>query len=150
MSKVLEIQNSLTTALKLGDSQKLGTYRLIVSELKNFAIAQKVPVENLTDSQVESVLEKQAKQRKDSIDAYTSANRNDLVEKEQAELDIIQSLLPQKLSESETEQIVDDLIKKLNVIQMSDMGKLMGAISTKYGSTVDKGLVSNLVKKKLS
>jgi len=150
MSKVLEIQNSLTAALKLGDSQKLGTYRLIVSELKNFAIAQKVPVEDLTDSQVESILEKQAKQRKDSIDAYKKANRNDLVKKEQAELDLIKTLLPQKLSEAEIEQIVDDLVKQLNVTQMSDMGKLMGAISAKYGSSIDKGFVSNLVRKKLS
>lgn len=150
MSKVLDIQNSLVSSLKSGDSEKVSTYRLIISDLKNYAIDQKVPVENLTDDQVDSVLEKQAKQRKDSIDAYTKASREDLVNKEQAELDIIQSLLPQKLSEAETEKVVDQLISELNVTSMQQMGQIMGEISKKYGTSVDKGLVSQIVKQKLS
>lgn len=150
MSKVLDIQNSLVTSLKSGDSEKVSTYRLIISELKNYAIDQKVPVENLTDGQVEAVLEKQAKQRKDSIEAYTKASREDLVKKEQAELDIIQSLLPQKLSKEETEKIVDQLISDLNITQMSQMGLIMAEISKKYGTSVDKALVSQLTKQKLS
>lgn len=150
MSKVEQIQNSLNQALKLGDSIKVSTFRLIISELKNFAIEQRVDFLSLSDDQVLKVLEKQAKQRNDSIDAFKKANRQDLVEKEQAELDIIQTLLPQKLSEEQTYSIVQDLIAQLNITQMSQMGQLMGEISKKYGASIDKGLVSKIVKEKFS
>lgn len=150
MSKVEQIQNSLNQALKLGDSIKVSTFRLIISELKNFAIEQRIDFLSLSDDQVLKVLEKQAKQRNDSIDAFKKANRQDLVEKEQAELDIIQTLLPQKLSEEQTYSIVQDLIAQLNITQMSQMGQLMGEISKKYGASIDKGLVSKIVKEKLS
>jgi hypothetical protein len=150
MSKFVQLQQDLTSAMKAGDAEKVSTLRLIVSELKNTAIDSKTNVESLDDSKVESVIEKQAKQRKDSIEAFENAGREDLVKKEQAELEIINTYLPQKLSESETKDAVKDAINQSGVSDMSGMGQIMGLLKQKHGSTIDMTLASTLLKDLLS
>jgi hypothetical protein len=141
-----QITNDLTTAMKDKDTFKTSVLRMLKSALKNEEINKKSP---LTDEEVLIVIKKQVKTRKDSKAEYEGYNRLDLAENLQKEIDILSNYLPPELSEEEITKIVDDVINELNPDGIKGMGLVIKAISTKYGTRADMGLVSKIVKEKL-
>ncbi|WP_457640598.1 GatB/YqeY domain-containing protein [Persephonella sp.] len=142
-----KLQEEMKTAMKSGDKEKLSTIRMLISEIKKVQIDQK---KELTDEEIITVIQRYAKQRKEAIQQYKNAGREDLAEKEKKELEIVQQFLPQPLSEEEIEKIVDEVIKEVNASSMKDMGKVMKAVMEKVKGRADGSVVSSIVKKKLS
>ena len=117
------LNDDLKDAMRKGEVTKRATIRLMLSALRNEEIAQQ---KELADDDILQVINKQAQQRRESIEAYKSAKRDDLVDKEQAELDIIALYLPEPLSEVEVMQIIEETITELGASGPQDMGKVMG------------------------
>ncbi len=141
-----KLEQDLNQALKSGDRDKVSVLRMVRSSLTNARIDKG----ELSDSDVVALLQKEAKQRKDSIDSYKSANRQDLVDKEVIELEIIESYLPTPLSKEELEEMVDGAISAVGASSMSDMGKVMGHLKDKTAGKADGSEVSQIVRTKLS
>lgn len=147
MSKLQEqISSQLKESLKNKDTNKLSTLRMLQSAIKNKQIQL---LHELSDDEIISVISAQVKQRKDSIAQYKEGGREDLVEKEQAEIDVLKSYLPQELSQEEVSQIIDQAIKETDAKNPSDMGKVMKAVMPKTAGRADGKVVSELVKSKL-
>jgi len=127
-----------------------GTLRLIKSAIKDKDIAVRSTGNNagISDTEILSLLQNLIKQRKDSIDSFKVADRKDLIEKEQNEIEIIRTFLPEQKNEEETRDIVEELIKSNNLISIKDMGKLMNIVKSKFSGQVDMGLVSKIAKSK--
>ncbi|HEY5623005.1 MAG TPA: GatB/YqeY domain-containing protein, partial [Gammaproteobacteria bacterium] len=106
--------------------------------------------ETLDDDAVLSVLEKMVKQRQDSVAQFRKGNRQDLVEQEQAEIDVLEEFLPEKLDEAATEALVDEAIAATGADSPKDMGRVMGEIKSRAGGQVDMGRVSTIVKARLT
>lgn len=140
--------NDLKTSMKAQDSVKVSTLRLIIAAIKNLRIEKQIP--SLEDQDVISLLKKQAKQRADSIEQYDKANRSDLSNKERAELEIVNTYLPQQLSEGAIASIVKETITKLQATEMKDMGSVMKAIQEKTQGAADNKIVSQMVRNALS
>ena len=141
-----KIVKDLTDAMKNKETVKLDTLRMLKSALKNEEINKRSP---LTDDEVIGVIKKQVKLRKDSKVEYEGYNRLDIADKLQNEIDILSVYLPSELSEEEIIKIIDETIAELNPDGMKGMGLVIKSISSKYGTRVDMGLVSKLVKEKL-
>lgn len=141
-----QITKDLTEAMKAKDTFKLSVLRMLKSSLKNEEINKK---STLTDEEVLMVIKKQVKTRKDSKKEYEGYNRLDLAEDLQKEIDILQTYLPEELSDEEIEKIVTDTIKEINPDGIKGMGLVIKEISSKYGTRADMGKVSKLVKEKL-
>ncbi len=141
-----KIVKDLTDAMKNKETVKLDTLRMLKSALKNEEINKRSP---LTDDEVIGVIKKQVKLRKDSKVEYEGYNRLDIADKLQNEIDILSVYLPPELSEEEIIKIIDETIAELNPDGMKGMGLVIKSISSKYGTRVDMGLVSRLVKEKL-
>ncbi len=107
-------------------------------------------VESLSDEDIISVVQKEAKKRKESIDSFNSGGRPELAEKEKVELEILQKYLPEQISDEELTKVVEDSITKLGASQMSDMGKVIGMVMGQVGAKAEGARVSSLVKEKLS
>lgn len=142
-----QINSDFLSAYKAHDEIRVSVLRSIKSSMQNAEIAKK---EILNDSDIVSVLKKEIKQRKDSIEAYKSAGRAESAAQEEKEMEIISSYLPSQMGEEEITQIARDEIVQLGAIGMSDMGKVIGAIMQKHGDSVDGQTVSSVVKKLLS
>lgn len=106
--------------------------------------------DEIKDQEILGLLQNLIKQRKDSIESFKIANRQDLIEKEQSEIQIINLFLPQQKSEKETENIIDRLIQEQNLNLLKDMGKLMSSLKTDYSGEIDMGLAGKIAKLKLS
>ena len=106
--------------------------------------------DEIKDQEILGLLQNLIKQRKDSIESFKIANRQDLIEKEQSEIQIINLFLPQQKSEKETENIIDRLIQEQNLNSLKDMGKLMSSLKTDYSGEIDMGLAGKIAKLKLS
>ena len=141
-----QLAADLATSMKAGDADKTGVLRLIRSSMKNEQI--KLGHE-LSDEEALKVLQREAKQRRDSIEAYTSANRPELAAVETAELEIIATYLPQPLSEDELAKVVDEVIASLGATDMSKMGAVIGAVMARVGASAEGGTVSKLVRERL-
>ena len=142
-----QVNADMVTALKAGESHKVGVLRLLITAMKNEQI--KLGAE-LTDEQALKVLATQAKQRKDSITAYEAAGRQDLVDNEAAELPIIEAYLPAQMGDDELEKLVQEAIDQVGATSPADMGKVMGAAMGKAQGQADGGRVSAMVKKLLA
>jgi len=140
------IQDDVKDAMRSKDKDRLGTLRLITAAIKQKEVDERIEME---DAAVIAVLEKMIKQRKDSIGQYTQAGRADLAAKEQTELDLIQTYLPEQMSEAELEAIISKAVADTGASSMQDMGKLMGVIKPQVSGKAEMGLVSKLVKSKL-
>lgn len=140
------IQEDVKAAMRSKDKERLGTLRLITAAIKQKEVDERI---ELTDTDVLAVLEKMVKQRNDSISQYQQAGRDDLVAKEQAELDLIKTYLPEQMSEAEIEAIVSDIVTATGASSMQDMGKVMAQLKPKVQGRADMGLVSKIVKAKL-
>lgn len=147
MSLQEQISADMVTALKAGESDKVGVLRLLITAMKNEQI--KVGGE-LTDEQALKVLASQAKQRKDSITAYEAAGRQDLVDQEAAELPFIEAYLPEQMSDEDLATLVKEAIAETGATEMAQMGQVIGAAMKKVQGQADGGRVSAAVKKLLS
>jgi uncharacterized protein len=145
------IEDDYKKSIKERDQQKTNTLRLIKSAIKDKDISTRSGSnqEGITDAEILSLLINLIKQRKDSIEQFQKANRNDLILNEQNEINVINIYLPQQKSEEETKNIVSDVIKSNDLRNIKDMGKLMGLIKNKYAGEVDMGLVGKIAKSKL-
>jgi uncharacterized protein YqeY len=139
------LKEDMKTAMKSGDKARLGTIRMLLSELKNAQIAKG---EELSDSDQQKVLASYAKKRKDLIATYQEKGRNDLVEKEQAELDLTTSYLPEAIDEAELKTIIQKHIDATGGGKQA-FGQVMKAVLAEVGSRADGKVVSSLLKEML-
>ena len=142
------IENEYKTALKLKDKNKISTYRLILSSIKDLEIINRSgPNKKDTDDEdIKKLLKKMVKQRAESIDIYKKNNRNDLLEVEQNEYDILTGFLPKQLGEEETKKICADLIAKLGANSIKDMGKVMGELKKTHSDEIDFAKAGPMIK----
>lgn len=145
-----DLQQLLKESMLKRDELKTSVLRMLLSSINYYEIQKGGAGYEATSEDVLSVIQSQAKQRRDSIAEFTKANRQDLVEKEQKELDILQAYLPKQLSEQEIESLVKDAISTSGAHSMADIGKVMGILMPKVKGKADGGLVSSLVKKLLN
>ena len=149
MNLIDKIDENYKNAIKEKDSNSINTLRLVRSAIKDRLISLRGKQDNLSDSEVLSLLQNLIKQRKDSIEAFNKANRQDLIDKEEAEIAVIEYFLPKQKDESETKAIVDDIIKKNNFSSIKDMGKLMNIIKSEYLGEIDMGVAGKIAKNSL-
>ena len=142
------IENEYKTALKLKDKNKISTYRLILSSIKDLDIINRsAPNKKDTDDEdIKKLLKKMVKQRAESIDIYKKNNRNDLLEVEQNEYDILTGFLPKQLGEEETKKICADLIARLGANSIKDMGKVMGELKKNHSDEIDFAKAGPMIK----
>ncbi|MFA5925912.1 MAG: GatB/YqeY domain-containing protein [Parcubacteria group bacterium] len=146
-----QIKTDLIAALKSGDKEKAGVLRFLISAVKNFQIEKKAQdKEYLSDEDVLLVITRQAKQRKDSIEEYAKGGRDDLAQKERAELAILEIYLPTRMSEEEVKKIVDQRAAELGISDKSGFGKLMGVAMKDLQGKADGAIVKKIVEEKLS
>lgn len=146
-----QILEDLKTAMKAKDKDRLQVLRSLKAKLQEKEIAERKDGEaTLTEDQAIAVLMKAAKQRKESITQFEEGNREDLAEKEKAELEIIEEYLPKMLTEDEVREVVAKKIADLGAEGPQDMGKVMGPIMGMLKGKADGGLVSKVVKEELS
>jgi len=136
------LDSDLKEAMRNKDVIKRTVLRTVLSEIRNTEIAKQ---NTLDDSGIEVVITKQAQQRKDSIEAYITAERHDLVDKETQELNILSSYLPEQMSDDEVKEIVKSVIRDVGAENISDMGKVMGAIMPKVRGRADGKVVNGMV-----
>ena len=141
------INEDVKSAMRSKDKERLGTLRLITAAIKQKEVDERIEVD---DAAVLAVLDKMVKQRKDSIEQYTKAERPELADKEQAEIVIIQEYLPAQLSDAEIEQMIDEAMSVTGASSMQDMGKVMGQLKPRLQGRADMGAVSGKIKAKLS
>ena len=141
-----QLTDAMKAAMKGGDKPRLAVIRLILAAVKQREVDERI---ELDDSQVLAVLDKMVKQRRDSIEQYQNAGRDDLVAQESSEVDIIQEFLPAALSDEEIAAIIDAAINETGAESMRDMGKVMGIVKPQVQGRADVGKVSGLVKQKL-
>ena len=146
------IENKYKTALKSKDKNKISTYRLILSSIKDLDIVNRSgPNKKDTDDEdIKKLLKKMVKQRAESIDIYKKNNRADLLEVEQNEYEILTGFLPKQLGEEETKKICADLIAKLGANSIKDMGKVMGELKKNHSDEVDFAKAGPMIKDLLS
>ena len=146
MSLKDKIESHYNNSIKEKDSNSINTLRLIKSAIKDKEISLRGRQEALTDSDILSLLQTLVKQRKDSIEAFEKANRNDLIENEQSEIKVIETYLPKQMNNEETTLIIKEMIQDNNFTSLKDMGKLMKIIKEKYIGIIDMGLVGKIAK----
>ena len=142
-----QITEDMKSAMRAKDADRLSAIRMLLAACKQREVDERIV---LDDSAVISIVDKLIKQRKDSIAAFTQAGRTDLVDKESAEVQVLQAYLPQRLSAEEIAQAVAELVQQLGASGPGDMGKVMGAAKSKLAGKADMGLVSAAVKKALA
>lgn len=133
--------------MKSGDKTRLGTIRLMMAAIKQREVDERT---SLDDDQVIVILDKMCKQRRESIKMYNEAGRNDLVEVEQAEIQVIQEFLPEALSETEIDQMISAAIKDTGAESIRDMGKVMGKLRPQMQGRADMAQVSSRIKEMLN
>ena len=147
MSLKDQITEDMKTAMRAKDSGRLGTIRLLQAAMKQKEVDERV---TLDDAMVIAILDKLIKQRKDSIDAFNKAGRQDLVDIEEAEMKVLQVYLPARLSADEVAAEVKAIVAELGASGPGDMGKVMGAAKSRLAGKADMGAVSAAVKAALA
>jgi uncharacterized protein YqeY len=141
-----QITDAMKAAMKGGDKARLGVIRLILAAIKQREVDDRI---ELDDAQVLAVLDKMVKQRRDSIQQYEDAGRDELAAAEAAEIAVIQDFLPAELSAAEIDEIIAAAIVETGAESMRDMGKVMAVVKPKVQGRADVGKVSGLVKQRL-
>ena len=149
MSKDLKslIKTQVTISMKDGDKFRTTVLRMILAEIQKIEIDEK---SDLNELQITSILEKMIKQRNDAIAQFEQAKRQELVDKEKQEIEIIKEFLPEQMSDDEISELVSKIISEVGAQDMKDMGKVMGSLKPLIAGKADAGIVSQLVKKALS
>lgn len=148
MSLKVKIMDELKEAMKSKDQVKLSTLRFLNAQIKNKEIDLRPNA--ISEDDIVSVIKKSVKQRQDSIEQYQNAKRQDLADAEIAELKILESYLPQMMSEDQVKTYVLEAIKETGATEAKDMGKVMKAVMAKTKGQADNKLISELVKQTLS
>ena len=147
MSLKAKINDDMKTAMRARDAPRLGAIRLLLAALKQKEVDERV---ELTDTDVISIIDKMLKQRRDSITQYEAGNRQDLADAEKFEITVLQTYMPQELSEAEIAAAVAEAVQAVGAKAMADMGKVMAVLKPKLAGKADMGKVSALVKSKLA
>ena len=147
-----KIESEYKSAVKSKDKSKISTYRLILSGIKDLDIVNRSSVEkkDTNDKEILKLLKKMIKQRSESIEIYKKNNREDLLQIEQLEVEILSNYLPKQLSEEETKKLCSELINKLGANSIKDMGKIMGELKKNHSNNVDFSLSGKALKELLS
>ena len=147
MSLKKQIDEKLSSALKAKDKNTYPTLRLIVSAIKDAEIAGRSKGQKeLLDTDITAILKKMIKQRNESCEVYKKAGRNELLENEMKEINVINTFLPKQLSEEETKKICEEVIKSVGASSIKDMGKVMGVLKSKHADSLDFSKVSVIIK----
>lgn len=148
MSESLKVQitSAMKDAMRAKAKERLGAIRLILAEVKQIEVDERIDVD---DSRLLAVLDKMVKQRRDSIHQFEEAGRQELADKEQSEIDVIQEFLPEALTNEELVAMIDAAIASSGAESMRDMGKVMGILKPKIQGRADVGAASGMVKGKL-
>jgi hypothetical protein len=147
MSLKERITDDMKAAMRSGEKERLGVIRMITSAIKQREVDERI---TLDDAQVLSVLEKMIKQRKESLVHFQAGNRQDLVDKEAAEITLLQGYLPAQLSDAEIDGLINDAIAASGAASVKDMGKVMAIIKSKAQGRADLGSVGSKIKARLS
>jgi len=149
MSETLKsrLQDDMKSSMKGGNKERLGVIRLMLAAIKQIEVDERIELDN---DRIITVLDKMAKQRRESITQFDKAGRDDLTAIEQAELKIILEYLPEALSEAEINDLVEQSIAATGAATIKDMGKLMGMLKPQLQGRADMGKVSQLIKSRLS
>ena len=147
MSLKEKLQDDIKAAMRAKEGDKLTTLRLITAAIKQKEVDERI---ELTDPAVLSILEKMIKQRKDSIAQFQLGGRQDLVDKEQAELALLMAYMPAQMSEAETAQVIETAVLQANATGPQDMGEVMALIKPLLVGKADMGLVSQILKTRLA
>ena len=140
------ITEDMKNAMRAKDSERLGTIRMITSAIKQREVDERI---TLDDTQVLAVIEKMIKTRKESIAQFQSGGRDDLVAKEQKEVELLQAYMPEQLSEAELDALIAEAIAASGASSIKDMGKVMGIVKQKAQGRADMGAISAKIKAKL-
>jgi uncharacterized protein YqeY len=146
VSVIEQLAQDMKASMLAGDAERTGVLRLVKSAMKYEEIKAG---HELNDDEALKVLQREAKQRRDSIDAYRTAGRDDLLAVEEAELSVIATYLPTALSSDELATVVDEVVKELGATDMKQMGQVIGAVMKRVGATADGGAVSQAVRARL-
>ena len=141
------ISDDMKIFMRAKDSARLGAIRLLQAAIKQKEVDERI---ELNDDQIFSVIQKMLKQRKDSIEAYQKASRQDLIDQEQLEIEVLSKYMPEPLSEEEINQYIEEAIVTTGASDMKDMGKVVGILKSKVAGRADMAEVSKLVRQKLS
>ena len=148
MSIKEKINDEYKTALKSKDKNKISTYRLILSGIKDLDISNRSgPNKKDTDDEdIKKLLKKMIKQRNESVEIYKKNKRADLLKIEQGEIDLLSTYLPKQLSEEETKKICSEIISKFGAQSIKDMGKVMGELKKNYSDSIDFSKAGSMLK----
>jgi uncharacterized protein YqeY len=141
------ITEDMKTAMRASEKERLATIRMALAAIKQQEVDQRI---TLDDPQTVAVIEKMIKQRRESIAHFVKGDRADLAAIEQREIDLLQGYLPEPLSESELDRIIQDALASTGASSMKDMGKVMGFVKSKAAGRADMGVVSARIKSALS
>ena len=147
MSLKVRITEDMKTAMRAKDSARLGAIRLLLAAIKQREVDERIA---LDDMQVVEAIEKMLKQRRDSISQYEAANRHDLADVEKFEVTVLQTYLPQALTEDEINALLEKVVTETAASGIKDMGKVMAAIKPQVVGRADMGKISGLIKTRLS
>ena len=152
MSLREKIETEYKIAVKSKDKNKISTYRLILSGIKDLDISNRSGPnkKDTNDSDISMLLKKMIKQRNESIEVYKKNSREDLLKIEQNEVDILSAYLPKQLSEEETKKLCSSLVSKLEVKSMKDMGKIMGELKKNHSDSIDFSIAGKIIKEILN
>jgi uncharacterized protein YqeY len=146
MSLKDQITDDMKSAMKAGEKDRLKVVRLILAAIKQIEVDQRI---ELDDAAVLGVIEKMVKQRRDSVDQFQKGNRQDLADIETAEIAILDTYLPEQLSDAEVDALIDAAIAATGAESIRDMGKVMGQVKAKAAGRADMGAVGAKVKARL-
>jgi len=141
-----QITEAMKDAMRAREKEKLGAIRLIQSEIKRIEVDERI---ELDDTRVLAVLDKMLKQRRDSLKQFTDAGRQDLADKEQAEIEVIQTFMPTPLTEAELENLVAAAVAESGAESMKDMGRVMAILKPQVQGRADMGVISKAVKARI-
>lgn len=144
-----ELKDELKQAMLARESEKTSVLRMVISALGYYEIEKGGAGYEASEEDVETVLQKQVKQRRDSVEQFKAGGREDLVAKESKELEMLEKYLPAQMGEDEVRKLVDEAVQQTGASSAADMGKVMGALMPKVKGKADGGLVSKLVREKL-
>jgi len=152
MSLKEEIESNYKESLKAKDKIQISTYRLILSSIKDLEIANRSRAEKkeTDDEDIKKLLKKMIKQRTESIEIYKKNNRNDLLEVEQKEQEIISIFLPKQLGDDETKDICKEIVESIGASSIKDMGKVMGELKKKHSDEIDFSKAGSIIKEILN
>ncbi len=147
-----KIDDEYKNALKSKDKNKISTYRLILSGLKDLDIQNRSGPnkKDTDDDDIKKLLRKMIKQRTESIEIYKKNNRQDLLQIEENEVKIMSEYLPKQLSEDDTKKLCEEVINKINALSLKDMGKAMGELKKNHSDSVDFSLAGKIIKEILN